>query len=63
MTDRILRKPEVSRAVGLNHVTIWRLEKAGKFPRRLCLGGKAVGWRESDLAKWMEELPEAAAAK
>lgn len=54
MNERILRKPEVVKAVGLSHVTIWRLERMGQFPKRLSLGAKAVGWRLSDIERWME---------
>jgi prophage regulatory protein len=54
MNERILRKPEVVKAVGLSHVTIWRMERAGNFPKRLALGSKAVGWRLSDIEQWME---------
>jgi len=35
MQDRILRKSELLKLVPLSEVTIWRMEKAGKFPRRL----------------------------
>jgi len=33
----IIRKPELLRRVGLSHVTIWKLEREGKFPRRFPL--------------------------
>lgn len=55
---RILRKPEVIRIVGLSDVTIWRLERAGDFPKRLKLGGNSVGWLESEIANWIQERAE-----
>lgn len=39
--------------VGLSSTTIWRLEKSGKFPRRVKLGGAAVGWLESEIDQWI----------
>ena len=52
--DKILRKPEVIATVGLSGPTIWRLERAGKFPKRIQLGGNSVGWTESSIFEWIE---------
>jgi prophage regulatory protein len=52
--DRILRKPETMHRVGLSDPTIWRLERAGKFPKRIKLGGNSVGWFESEIVDWLE---------
>jgi prophage regulatory protein len=52
--DRFLRLPEVLHVTGLGRTTIWEREKAGTFPPRTRLGGKAVGWRESAILAWME---------
>jgi len=52
--DRILRKPEVLHITGLSDPTIWRLERDGKFPRRVQLGGNSVGWFLSELNEWLE---------
>lgn len=53
--DRILRKPETQHKVGLSDPTIYRLERAGKFPKRIQLGGNSVGWFESEIDAWMEK--------
>ena len=35
-SERVLiRKPDVEEITGYSSTTIWRLEKAGKFPRRI----------------------------
>jgi len=52
--DRIIRKKELLKAIGLSDVTIWRMERAGKFPRRIRLGGNSVGWYESEIIEWQE---------
>lgn len=57
MTDRILRPAEVQRRTGLGRTTIWRRERAGDFPRRRRLGPTLVGWLESELDDWLENLP------
>lgn len=51
---KILRKKEVRAITGLGDTTIWRLEREGKFPARLRLGG-AVGWLEEEIESWIEE--------
>ena len=51
---KILRPNAVSEKVGLSKTTIWRRERDGDFPRRLQLGGKAVGWHESEVDEWIE---------
>jgi prophage regulatory protein len=52
--DRYLRLPEVLHVTGLGRTTIWERERAGTFPLRTRLGGKAVGWRESAILAWMD---------
>ena len=65
-TDRrIIRKPSLFSRIGLSDVTIWREEKAGRFPRRIKLGGNSVGWFEDEIDAWLEQksgerYPEAA---
>ena len=54
-TDRIIRKPECSHIVALSDVQIWRLEKQGRFPRRIQLGANSVGWRLSEVMHWIEQ--------
>ena len=55
LRERILRKPDVLRMVTLSDPTIYRLEKAGKFPKRISLGGNSCGWLESELLAWIGE--------
>ena len=50
--ERVLRKPETQSKVGLSDPTIYRLEKAGRFPKRIHLGGNSVGWLESEVNEW-----------
>ena len=53
--DRVVRKPEVLNAVGLSDCTVWRMEKDGKFPKRLKLGAQSVGWFESEIVGWLKD--------
>jgi prophage regulatory protein len=58
-TDRIIRKPELLARIGLSDPTIWRMERDGKFPRRLRLGGNSCGWLQSEVDIWLQRLAEA----
>lgn len=57
--ERILRKPELFSKLQLSDPTIWRLERAGKFPGRIRLGGASVGWLESEIDEWLKKKAEA----
>jgi prophage regulatory protein len=57
--ERVLRKPELYGKLALSDATIWRLEHQGKFPKRITLGGKSVGWLESEVNDWLKAKAEA----
>ena len=59
---RILGEPEVHRLTNLSRTTRWRLEREGKFPRRLRLSGNRVGWHADEVLAWIAALPRGGAA-
>jgi prophage regulatory protein len=40
-------------------MTIYRLELAGKFPKRRQLSENSVAWLEADIAEWIDSRPVA----
>lgn len=58
--DQILREPEVLKIVKLSRSTVWRLEKAGLFPRRKRIGVRAVAWSLEEIQRWISSRPTAA---
>ncbi len=52
---KVLRKREVSNRTGLSQSTIYRMEKAGKFPKRIQISVQCVGWIESEVDTWIEQ--------
>lgn len=54
MATAILRLPEVKTRTGLARSTIYLRVKQGDFPRPVPLGGRAVGWVESEIETWLE---------
>lgn len=54
-TDRIRGKRWVHAITDLSDTTIWRLEKAGKFPKRIQISPRRVGWLESGVLAFIAE--------
>lgn len=52
--DKILRTKEVQELTGLSRTTIWRLERKGEFPARVSLCAGSIGWRSSEVEKWVK---------
>lgn len=55
-----LRVLSMKQVVELTHYTpqhIYRLERAGKWPKRVRLGANRVGWRLADVERWFAERP------
>ena len=51
---KALRWPKIHELTGISRTTIWRLETAGKFPRRRRLTGNAVAWIEDEIMEWLD---------
>lgn len=54
MTDRFLRREDVERLTGLARSTLYEFMANGTFPKSIKIGGRAVAWAESDIARWQE---------
>ena len=59
MTHIILRLPEVKKRTGLSRSTIYLRMASGDFPDSISLGGRAVGWIESEIDSWLAVKIEA----
>ena len=57
MNERLLRRREVEQITGMGRSSIYRLMKAGSFPRSVRVGSTAVRWRSSDITRWVESRP------
>src|SRR4029077_1014887 len=54
--ERLIAEPECRAISGLSRAQRWRLERSGKFPRRLRLGPHTVRWRLSEILAWIADL-------
>ena len=51
--EKLLSSTELAEMVPYSLVHIWRLEKAGQFPKRIKLGARRVAWRSSVVSAWI----------
>lgn len=56
VVDYLIPRKTVEKLSGLSRATIYRLIKAGKFPRPLSIGPGSVRWRQSDVVAWQQSL-------
>jgi prophage regulatory protein len=54
---RILNWKEVRDRVRLSFPTVWRMMRAGTFPRSRQIGDKRMGWLEHEVSAWLLSLP------
>jgi len=59
MVNAILRLPKVKSCTGLSRSTIYLRISEGRFPKPVSLGGRAVGWIESEIDEWLNQKIEA----
>ncbi len=63
MVTNILRLPAVKTRTGLSRSTIYLRMSKGNFPASISLGGRAVGWLESEINGWIAHQIEASSKK
>ena len=51
--NAVLRRKQVEMVTGLPRATLYGKIRAGKFPRPVPLGARAVGWRAADVELWL----------
>lgn len=52
---KLITKKELRDRVCYSPQHIARLEKAGKFPKRVTIGPNRVGWVESEINQWIRD--------
>ena len=58
MATAILRLPIVKARTGLSRSTIYLRISEGRFPKPVSLGGRAVGWVETEINDWLNQQIE-----
>lgn len=55
MSESFLRLTTVKARTGLSRSTVYRRVAEGRFPSPIPLGGRSVGWLDSDINEWMSQ--------
>ncbi len=56
---KLVNKRELKEMVLYSPQHIARLEKAGKFPKRVMLGPNRVGWVKAEVLDWLQSRLDA----
>ncbi len=56
--DRLLRRKDVEKIVGVSRSWIYSRMLEGGFPRPVRIGRQSVRWRESEVRGWIAERAE-----
>ncbi len=51
--ERALRLRQVCQLTGLGRSMTYQMQAEGRFPQRIKLGERAVGWLESEVRDWL----------
>lgn len=60
---KILRLPRVCEVTGLGRSMIYQMESEQRFPARVKIGTRAVGWLEREVNAWLIRRIEARGAQ
>lgn len=56
----IVRPANIKAVAGISRTQAYDLERAGRFPARVRLSARCVGWRLEDVQRWIADRPPAA---
>lgn len=51
--ERLLRLPEVLHRTGMSRSWVYAAMGTGRFPAFVRVGARAIGWRSTDVDKWI----------
>jgi prophage regulatory protein len=51
--ETLLRLPQVEARTGLRRAHLYKLARAGSFPKPLKIGARASAWRASEVTAWI----------
>jgi len=56
MNTTFLKLPEVCKKTGLSRSTVYKLIKAGKFPKQIKLTEHSSAWIASEIQTWADDI-------
>jgi prophage regulatory protein len=61
--ERALRLKQVCQLTGLGRSMIYQMQAEKRFPQRIKLGERAVGWLEREVQEWLAQRIEISRGK
>jgi prophage regulatory protein len=58
--NTLIRIKDLIKIIPISRASIWRLSRAGKFPRPIRLAVRTTAWRKSEIEAWLREREAAA---
>jgi prophage regulatory protein len=56
MRKRLLSRDDlINKGIPFSRVHLWRLEKAGKFPKRVPISASRHGWADDEIDGWIAD--------
>lgn len=59
VTDRLITNAQVLELTNIGRTSLWKLEKAGKFPSAVTTGTTLKLWKFSSVQEWIKNLEPA----
>ncbi len=63
INERALRLRQVCQVTGLGRSMIYQMQAEKRFPQRIKLGERAVGWLEREVQEWLAKRIESSRGK
>lgn len=60
LTTTLMTRAEVMAALGVSTSALYRIVKAGEFPKPIRVGKQAQRWRTDQVQRWLDEQTAAA---
>jgi prophage regulatory protein len=58
--NSLIRIKDLVKIIPISRASIWRLSKAGKFPRPIRRAARATAWKRVEIEAWLKEREAAA---
>ena len=58
MLPQIFRRKDLEERLKLSRSSIYAMMSQGEFPKPVRLGRRAVGWKSTDIEKWLQNLQD-----
>jgi len=58
MLPQLIRRKDIEKRLKISRSSIYAMMSQGEFPKPVRLGRRAVGWKSTDIEKWLQDLQD-----